>query len=58
MGRNGVGKSTLFKLILNQLALGSGEIGLPKWDILWARRGEQSLGLELAGDNPLAPRTS
>jgi len=31
------------------------EIGLPKWDILWARRGEQSLGLELAGDNPFAP---
>ena len=30
VGRNGVGKSTLFKLILNQLALGSGEIGLPK----------------------------
>ena len=30
VGRNGVGKSTLFKLILNQLHLGSGEIGLPK----------------------------
>src|SRR6201994_1955229 len=30
VGRNGVGKSTLFKLILNQLVLGSGEIGLPK----------------------------
>src|SRR5258708_11728691 len=30
VGRNGVGKSTLFKLILNQLALGSGEIGLPR----------------------------
>src|ERR1700761_8197460 len=30
VGRNGVGKSTLFKLILNQLALGSGDIGLPK----------------------------
>jgi len=30
VGRNGVGKSTLFKLILNQLALGSGEINLPR----------------------------
>src|SRR5882757_6026210 len=30
VGRNGVGKSTLFKLILNQLTLGSGEIGLPR----------------------------
>ncbi len=30
VGRNGVGKSTLFKLILNQLVLGAGEIGLPK----------------------------
>jgi ATP-binding cassette subfamily F protein 3 len=30
VGRNGVGKSTLFKLILGQLVLGSGEIGLPK----------------------------
>ncbi|MCR5880523.1 ABC-F family ATP-binding cassette domain-containing protein [Phenylobacterium sp. J367] len=30
VGRNGVGKSTLFKLILGQLVLGSGEIGLPR----------------------------
>ncbi|WP_374472883.1 ABC-F family ATP-binding cassette domain-containing protein [Phenylobacterium sp.] len=30
VGRNGVGKSTLFKLILGQLVLGSGEINLPK----------------------------
>ncbi|MBS0333821.1 MAG: ABC-F family ATP-binding cassette domain-containing protein [Proteobacteria bacterium] len=30
VGRNGVGKSTLFKLILGQLSHGSGEIGLPK----------------------------
>src|SRR6478735_582466 len=30
VGRNGVGKSTLFKLILNQLSLGSGEISLPR----------------------------
>jgi ATP-binding cassette subfamily F protein 3 len=30
VGRNGVGKSTLFKLILGQLSHGSGDIGLPK----------------------------
>ncbi|MBP7651372.1 MAG: ABC-F family ATP-binding cassette domain-containing protein, partial [Phenylobacterium sp.] len=30
VGRNGVGKSTLFKLILGQLHQGSGEIGYPK----------------------------
>ncbi|WP_296599560.1 ABC-F family ATP-binding cassette domain-containing protein [Phenylobacterium sp.] len=30
VGRNGVGKSTLFKVILGHLAHGSGEIGLPK----------------------------
>ena len=30
VGRNGVGKSTLFKLILGELSLGSGEIKLPK----------------------------
>ena len=30
VGRNGVGKSTLFKLILGQLIAGSGEIGMPR----------------------------
>lgn len=30
VGRNGVGKSTLFKVILGQLTAGSGEIGLPR----------------------------
>jgi ATP-binding cassette, subfamily F, member 3 len=30
VGRNGVGKSTLFKLILGQLSHGDGDIGLPK----------------------------
>jgi adenylyltransferase/sulfurtransferase len=31
------------------------EIGLPKWDIIWARRGLSWLGCEIAGDNPFAP---
>ena len=26
------------------------ELGLPPWDILWARRGERVIGIELAGD--------
>ena len=30
VGRNGVGKSTLFKLILGRLTLGSGEISIPR----------------------------
>src|SRR5690349_21548907 len=30
VGRNGVGKSTLFKLILGKLAPGGGEIALPR----------------------------
>ena len=30
VGRNGVGKSTLFKVILGQMTPGSGDIGLPK----------------------------
>ena len=30
VGRNGVGKSTLFKVILGQMTAGSGEIGMPK----------------------------
>ena len=34
------------------------ELGLPRWDILWARRGEKSLGLELTGDNPFAQRNT
>jgi hypothetical protein len=28
------------------------EIGLPAWDIIWARRGTESLGFEISGDNP------
>ncbi len=28
------------------------EIGLPGWDIIWARRGDRFLGMELAADNP------
>lgn len=30
------------------------QIGLPEWDIVWARRGEKALGFELSGDNPFA----
>jgi adenylyltransferase/sulfurtransferase len=30
------------------------EIGLPLWDIVWARRGDKFLGIELAADNPWA----
>lgn len=28
------------------------ELGLPAWDIAWARHGDKCLGLEFAGDNP------
>ncbi len=28
------------------------ELGLPAWDIIWARQGSARIGLELAGDNP------
>jgi adenylyltransferase/sulfurtransferase len=29
------------------------QFGLPAWDVLWARRGEKMLGIELAGDRRL-----
>jgi molybdopterin/thiamine biosynthesis adenylyltransferase len=29
-----------------------GELGLPRWDIIWARRGEQMIGFEISGDRP------
>jgi len=32
------------------LAMTPRGLGLPAWDILWARRGEQMLGMELTGD--------
>lgn len=31
------------------------EIGLPAWDIVWARRETDCLGLEISGDNPWEP---
>jgi len=34
------------------LALTPAELGLPRWEIVWARHGETYLGLELAGDRP------
>jgi molybdopterin/thiamine biosynthesis adenylyltransferase len=30
-----------------------GEIGLPLWDILWARHGERTVGIEVAGDRTI-----
>lgn len=30
------------------------EIGLPAWDILWARHGDQIVGIELIGDSPFS----
>ena len=30
------------------------QIGLPVWDIVWARHGDKTVGLEMSGDNPLA----
>ncbi len=32
------------------LDLKAGDLGIPAWDILWARYGEQALGIELSGD--------
>ncbi len=29
-----------------------GELGLPAWDVVWARHGERVLGIELAADRP------
>ncbi|MFC1840333.1 ThiF family adenylyltransferase [Thermodesulfobacteriota bacterium] len=28
------------------------QLGLPKWDIIWAHYGNSSIGLEISGDNP------
>lgn len=30
-----------------------GELGVPSWDIIWARFGDQCLGMEMSADNPL-----
>lgn len=30
------------------------DLGLPPWDIIWARFDDKSLGIEIAGDNPFA----
>ena len=32
----------------------AGELGLPEWDVLWARRGTEAIGFELNGDSPFA----
>jgi adenylyltransferase/sulfurtransferase len=31
------------------------QLGLPKWDIVWARHNEEVFGMELAGDRAVAP---
>lgn len=35
----------------------AGDIDLPKWDIIWARYGEASVGIELSGDQVMSGRT-
>ena len=35
-----------------------GNIGLPPWDVFWARRGEEYFGFEIAGDNPWQEKTN
>jgi adenylyltransferase/sulfurtransferase len=32
------------------------ETGLPAWDIIWARRGADAIGLEISGDSPFADK--
>jgi molybdopterin/thiamine biosynthesis adenylyltransferase len=32
------------------LARTAAQIGLPRWDVVWARRGDDTIGFELAGD--------
>jgi len=34
------------------------EIGLPTWDVMWARSANRAVGFELAGDNPFSTRPS
>ena len=33
------------------------EIGLPTWDVMWARSANRAVGFELAGDNPFSTRS-
>ncbi len=33
-------------------------LGLPAWDVVWARRGAEVLGFEMSGDNPFAAPTA
>jgi molybdopterin/thiamine biosynthesis adenylyltransferase len=46
-------------MFIHSLPLGSSlleksvrELGLPAWEIVWVRHGDESLGLEMAGDDP------
>jgi len=36
----------------DELSLSVHELGLPRWDIIWARYGDKSIGIELTGDRP------
>lgn len=38
----------------SHLKMTASQLGLPRWDIFWARRGEETLGIELAGDRVAA----
>lgn len=51
--------SELFPKFFHSITAGSplldksvGEIGLPAWEIVWGRKGNHSLGVEMAGDSP------
>ncbi len=37
------------------LDLSARQLGLPKWDIVWARRGSEVIGFEMSGDRPVRP---
>lgn len=34
------------------------ELGLPAWDVVWARRGAEIIGFEMSGDDPFAAKPS